>query len=84
VPDEAQAEAPVRCADLTGDVCPMTFVKAKLHLEQVGPGQLLEIIIKDLEAARDLPRSIKDEGHRIEAVRQDGGLYHFFVRKSPT
>lgn len=81
MPDDANDNPPVRHADLTRDVCPMTFVKAKLHIEQVGPGQLVEFAVKDGEAMRDLPRSMKEEGHRVEAVRKEGDLYYLLVRK---
>jgi len=72
---------PVRCADLTGEVCPMTFVKAKLHLEQIKPGEVIEFILKEGEQMRNVPRSIKDEGHKVEKVQQEGERYHLFVRK---
>jgi len=72
---------PVKCVDLTGEVCPMTFVKAKLHLAQIGAGQLIEITLKEGEQMRDVPRSLKDEGHHVERVRQDGNRYHLLVRK---
>ena len=74
-------DLPVRCADLTGEVCPMTFIKAKLHLEQIDPGTILEIILNEGEQMRNVPKSIKEEGHRIEKVRQDGDRFHLYVRK---
>jgi tRNA 2-thiouridine synthesizing protein A len=73
---------PVRCVDLSGEVCPMTFVRAKLNLEQISTGEVLELILKEGEHMRNVPRSIKDEGHRIEKVWQVGANYHLFVRKS--
>jgi tRNA 2-thiouridine synthesizing protein A len=74
-------KAPAQHVDLTGEVCPMTFVKAKLHLEELSAGEVLEIILKGGEQMQNVPRSIKDEGHRIESVRQEGDRYHLFVRK---
>ncbi len=70
-----------RCIDLTGEVCPMTFVRTKLHLEQIASGEVLELVLKEGEQMRNVPRSIKDDGHRIEDVRQDGDRYHLLVRK---
>ena len=72
---------PVKCVDLTGEVCPMTFVKAKLHMEQIAAGGLIEFILKEGEHMRDVPRSLKDEGHHVEKVRQDGNRYYLLVRK---
>lgn len=71
----------VPSVDLTGEVCPMTFVKVKLHLEQIAPGAAIEFVLKEGEHMRNVPRSIKEEGHRIESVRQVGDRYHLLVRK---
>lgn len=72
---------PARSADLTGTVCPMTVVQFGLHIRRVTPDEVLEVILKAGEQMRELPKSIKEEGHRIEAVRQDGDRYHLFVRR---
>lgn len=73
---------PVRSADLTGEVCPMTFVKLKLHLELIQPGEVIEVLLKDGEAMRDVPRSVKEEGHKIVKVEPAGENYRVFVRKA--
>ena len=67
--------------DLTCDVCPMTFVKAKLHLERMAAGVVLEVVLKEVEAVRNLAMNMKGEGHRVEAVRRDDDSYHVLVRK---
>jgi tRNA 2-thiouridine synthesizing protein A len=72
---------PARLADLTDEVCPMTFVKAKLHLEQLAEGETLEIVLRDGDHMRNVPRSLKEDGHRIEAVRREGERFHLLVRK---
>lgn len=80
--EERKDITPVRCADVTGEICPMTFVRVKLHLEQVQPGEVLEVVLKEGEQMQNVPKSIKAEGHRIESVRQEGDRYHLFVRKA--
>jgi tRNA 2-thiouridine synthesizing protein A len=77
---EAWADIALR-ADLTAEVCPMIFVRAKLHLEGVEPGQIVEFLLAPGQAMRDVPRSLKDEGHRVLAVREDGGNFRLLVRK---
>lgn len=67
--------------DLTGEVCPMTFVKAKLHLDRITAGEALEIVLKDGEQLRSVAMSLKEEGHRVEQVRLDGNRAHVLVRK---
>jgi len=79
---QAEKTAPVQQVDLTGEVCPMTFVRAKLHLEQLGPGEAIEFVLKEGDHMRNVPRSIKEEGHVIEAVRREGERVYLLVRKS--
>ena len=67
--------------DLRSEVCPMTFVRAKLYLDQVAAGDLLEFVLNDGEQMRNVPRSLKDEGHHIERVERRGNHFHLLVRK---
>ena len=79
--DEKEVKA-TRSADLTGEVCPMTFVKVKLHIEQIQSGEVLEVVLKEGDHMRNVPRSIKDEGHKIVKVSQlDGGRYSLMIVK---
>jgi tRNA 2-thiouridine synthesizing protein A len=56
--------------DLKGVICPINFVKTKVKLEEMQDGQLLEIIIDDGEPMQNVPRSIKEEGHKIVKVEK--------------
>lgn len=56
--------------DLKGVSCPINFVKTKVKLEEMQDGQLLEIIIDDGEPMQNVPRSIKEEGHKIIKVEK--------------
>ena len=46
--------------DITTVVCPTTFVKAKVALEELDDGQILSIKMNDGEPVQNVPRSIKD------------------------
>jgi len=78
---DTQHSSEVRRFDLTAEVCPMTFVRAKIYLDQVPAGELVEFVLKAGEQMRNVPKSLKAEGHRIEAVRQSGEMYYLLVRK---
>ncbi len=68
--------------DITDVVCPVTFVKAKVALEELDDGQILRIRMNDGEPVQNVPRSIKDEGHKIlKLTKNDDGTYNLFVRK---
>lgn len=51
--------------DITKEVCPMTYVRVKLALERLEPGQILEIHLVGDEPTRNVPRSAREEGHRV-------------------
>lgn len=68
--------------DISGEVCPMTFVRTKLVLEQMAPGKVLNIKLRDGEPRQNVPRAVKDHGHEILGLTHLGGdLYELLVRK---
>lgn len=72
--------------DITGEVCPMTFVKTKLLVEKMPSGQLLEVRLKGAEPLANVPRSLAELGHAIIAMSpEDGqgpdGIHRLLVRK---
>lgn len=80
--DDPPKLMPARSADLRGEICPMTFVKLKLHLEQIRSGEALAVILKQGEHMKNVPRSVKDEGHKIVEVEPlDGGLFRLLIVK---
>ena len=44
--------------DITDVVCPTTFVKAKVALEELDDGQILAVRMNDGEPVQNVPRSI--------------------------
>ena len=68
--------------DITDVVCPVTFVKAKVALEELDDGQILSIHMNDGEPVQNVPRSIKEEGHQIlKLIDNEDGTYTLIVRK---
>ncbi len=67
--------------DLRGVLCPINFVKTKLKLEMMEGGQVLEVTLEDGEPMRSVPRSIKEEGHKVIKVEQIDDGYKIFVKK---
>ncbi|MGQ3684202.1 MAG: sulfurtransferase TusA family protein [Candidatus Loosdrechtia sp.] len=68
--------------DLRGVLCPINFVKTKLKLDMMDSGQILEIILDDGEPMRSVPRSLKEEGHKIITVENLQGAYRLLVKKA--
>ncbi|MBR1826609.1 MAG: sulfurtransferase TusA family protein [Clostridia bacterium] len=68
--------------DITDVVCPVTFVKAKVALEELEDGEVLAVHLNEGEPLQNVPRSIKEEGHKILALNDnEDGTYDLIVRK---
>jgi len=64
--------------DLRGIECPLNFVKAKLELEKISIGQVLEVLLDDGEPVRNAPASFAEQGQEVLEVKNRGN--HFCVR----
>jgi tRNA 2-thiouridine synthesizing protein A len=68
--------------DITAEVCPMTFVRTKLALEQLAIGQILNIRLRDGEPRHNVPRAVRDHGHEILSLsRLEDDLFELRIRK---
>ncbi len=68
--------------DITDIVCPTTFVKAKIALEELEEGEILSVKMNDGEPVQNVPRSIKEEGHQIlKLIDNEDGTYNLIVKK---
>ena len=68
--------------DITDVVCPVTFVKAKVALEELDEGQILAVRMNNGEPVQNVPRSIKEEGHQILKLDDnEDGTYTLYVKK---
>lgn len=68
--------------DITDKVCPLTFVKAKVALEELEAGEVIAIRMNDGEPVQNVPRSVKEEGHQIlKLINNEDGTYSLIVKK---
>jgi TusA-related sulfurtransferase len=51
--------------DLTGVACPMNWVKTKLALERLAPGDELAVRLDAGEPIESVPRSAREDGHEV-------------------
>ncbi|MBI2955034.1 MAG: sulfurtransferase TusA family protein [Chloroflexi bacterium] len=69
--------------NLKGEVCPYTFVKSKLALEDMESGQVLRVLVDHLPAVTNVPRSLTNEGHLVLEVVQVNDIdWTITVRKA--
>ena len=68
--------------DITDVNCPVTFVKTKVALEELDEGQILQVHINDGEPIQNVPRSVKEEGHKVLSLTENGdGTYQLIIQK---
>lgn len=68
--------------DITDVVCPVTFVKAKVAMEELEIGQILSVRLNDGEPVQNVPRSFKEEGQQIlKLIDNEDGTYNLIVKK---
>ncbi|MBM3213879.1 sulfurtransferase TusA family protein [Candidatus Poribacteria bacterium] len=69
--------------DLKGEICPYTFVKSKLAMENLAAGQVLRVLFDHEPAVRNVSRSMEHEGHTVLARGAVGErLWQVVVRKA--
>jgi len=67
--------------DLRGVCCPTNFVKAKLALEMIDAGEVVEFLLDDGEPVKNVPRALKDEGHKLLNLKETDGFYILTMEK---
>ena len=58
--------------DLAGEVCPYTFVRTKLRLEELPLGAELHVLVDHAPAVDSVPRSLRAEGQEVRSVEPEG------------
>jgi tRNA 2-thiouridine synthesizing protein A len=67
--------------DLRGEVCPFTFVRVKLRLEELPAGARLRVLLDHEPAARNVPRSLREWGQTVLGVAAGDGVWTVDVEK---
>ena len=73
---------PDQTIDITDEVCPMTFVRTKLKLERMRPGEILSVRLRGEEPLRNVPRAARDEGHTILGIEDEGDAHIVTIRRT--
>lgn len=73
--------------DITGEICPLTFVKTKLLIEKMLVGETLQVRLKGDEPLRNVPKSVRELGHEILSLEPEEGegakgVHRLLLRKN--
>src|SRR5580700_11199676 len=71
-----------RILDITGEVCPMTFVRTRLALDAMASGQTLLVLLRGEEPRRNVPRTAAEQGHAVLSQDTDAaGVTRLMLRR---
>jgi tRNA 2-thiouridine synthesizing protein A len=74
-----------RQIDITRDVCPMTFVRTRLALDKMAPGETLLVMLKGHEPLQNVPRTATEQGHEVLSLETDAsGVTRLLIRRGLT
>lgn len=68
--------------DITAETCPMTFVRTRLALDRLAPGQTLLVRLQGTEPRENVPRAAAEQGHEvISLVTDEDGISELVLRR---
>ena len=68
--------------DLRGVPCPLSFVRAKLHLEKLEIGQFLEVLLDSGETIEQVPNSLVSDGHKVKGIEERDHFFALTIQKA--
>jgi sulfite reductase (ferredoxin) len=80
----AAAETSAVVLDLRGVMCPLNYVKTKLKLEMMDTGERLEVWLDAGDPIKNVPMSLKNDGHKIlaeEPLEAEAAHFKLLVEK---
>ena len=73
---------PDQSIDIVSETCPMTFVLVRLALDQMQPGQVLEVRLRGPEPRRNIPLTAQEQGHEVLGMTDlEDGLSVLWLRR---
>ncbi|HMF31853.1 MAG TPA: sulfurtransferase TusA family protein [Candidatus Lokiarchaeia archaeon] len=68
--------------DAQGKKCPMPVLLAKKELTKLSSGQVLELVVDDKGALKDIPALVKKTGDTLVDTTEDGDVITFHIEKA--
>lgn len=85
--ENSPPRAPDYVLDITAEVCPLTFVRTKLLIERMAPGESADIFLKGTEPLANVPRAVAQQGLLIvdlapfQGDTDNNGIHRLRIRK---
>lgn len=72
---------PTATLDAKGLSCPLPVVKARLEIEKLASGQVLQVLATDPGSVADFDNWTKMSGHDLLESNESDGVYTYLIRK---
>jgi len=76
------SQTPTAQLDAKGLSCPLPVVKARLELEKLGAGDVLEVVATDPGSVADFDSFAKMTGHELLTSSEQDGVFIYLIRKN--
>ncbi|MBV8401871.1 MAG: sulfurtransferase TusA family protein [Acetobacteraceae bacterium] len=78
----AKTKASDQELDITGEICPMTFVRTRLALDRMATGETLMVRLRGEEPLRNVPQTAREQGHEVLSIQTEpDGISVLLLRK---
>lgn len=74
-------DAPVRTLDCVGLFCPEPLFQTRETIDELVPGEVLEVLADDPAAVEDLTRFAKRTGNEMLSIEEEDDHKRFLIRK---
>jgi TusA-related sulfurtransferase len=81
---DPERRKPDRKLDCIGLFCPEPIFRARVELDEMGKGEVLELLTDDPAAEEDIPRLARRLGDEILDARREGDKLVFLIKKAST
>jgi tRNA 2-thiouridine synthesizing protein A len=72
---------PTATLDAKGLSCPLPVVKARLEMDKLGSGDVLQVLATDPGSVADFENWTKMSGHELLSSSDAGGVYTYLIKK---
>jgi tRNA 2-thiouridine synthesizing protein A len=73
--------SPAASLDAKGLSCPLPVVKARLEIEKLEGGDVLEVLATDPGSVADFANWTKMSGHELLDSGEEDGVYRYLIKK---
>ena len=77
-----EAAKAVRTLDCLGLYCPEPLFQTRENIDQIKPGEILEVITDDPAAKEDLKRFAKRAGHEVVFYEKNDDHMRFLIKRN--